>query len=266
MEKKTYKVKFVKYESIGGHVEYTVKIVTSEGDETFHIRDRYSSMRDYWKAMYNDYGPSAPSTFPPKKWFGNTESKFVRHRMEELEHFFNTLLEDPDLATSPVTQTYFKKKRIKMKEASEKKHKTIEIEETKEVRKKVGRPNQQVSNTMSLDKNWRHVVDVITKDYIDICFGEEPMPPEEVKKKTQEYSDKIKSSLNTLPYISKVLNLPKCNEQSFTGLSLDLINAGKDMSEWLDEKMLIIKKLASNEENAVYKKENSILNVFEASQ
>ncbi len=42
----TYKVQFVKHEVQDGHASYLVKVV-APGNIIFHIRDRYSSMRNF---------------------------------------------------------------------------------------------------------------------------------------------------------------------------------------------------------------------------
>lgn len=42
----TYKVQFVKFDVSRGHAEYLIKVV-APGNIIFHIRDRYSSMRQF---------------------------------------------------------------------------------------------------------------------------------------------------------------------------------------------------------------------------
>ncbi len=280
MEKKTYKVKFFKYEISHGHTEYSVKVVTSTGNETFVIRDRYRSMREYWRNMVSDYGKSVPSTFPPKKWFGNKDPKFIEHRMEELEHFFNTLLEDPKLAASPITQTYFANKKVNHAEGDKPKPKKGSGGTTggkkpqpggKDPGENEGKkppivnpPLPPVLKVVSHDKKWRQIVDAVTKTYIDISFGEEPSPPEEVKKKSMAYSAAISGSLSTIPFISKVLTLPKGNEKCFNEMNLGLIENERLMSEWLNEKMDALSKIVKNDSHALYPKE-PILSGFEMS-
>lgn len=255
MEKKAYKVKFVEYELANGHVEYTVKVVANKGNDTFHIRDRYSSMRDYWRSMYSRYGNSTPTTFPPKKWFGNTKAMFVRHRMEELEHFFNATLEDPELAMSQITQDYFKKRKVLLKDFGD--H-TKPLSDLKEMERE--QPKKPVAKGVTMnDKKWRQIVDSIAKDYIDICLGEEPIPPEEVKRRTLAYSDAVNPSLSTMAYLSKILNLPKGDESN---LSLDLINGEKEHAEQLNTTMQEIAKIINNEDN-YYTREGDVFNVFE---
>ncbi len=251
MQKKAYKVKFVKYEIAAGHVEYTVKVIASNGSETFHIRDRYRSMRNYWKSMVSDYGKAVPESFPPKKWFSNKDPEFIRHRMEGLEHFFNTLLEDHKLATSPITQTYFTGRKLKdsqEKSAPPPKEKKAPAAKTE---------TKSAGHTKAVhDKKWRQIVDLTTKTYIDISFGEEPPPAEEVKKKSMAYSAAISGSLSTIPYISKLLCLPRVDEKQQVDVNLAIIEDEKPMSEWLGQKMDIIAKCVRNTEHEIYPKDS----------
>jgi hypothetical protein len=255
MEKKAYKVKFIEYEITNGHVEYTAKVVANKGSDTFHIRDRYSSMRSYWKSMYAKYGNSTPTTFPPKKWFGNTKAMFVRHRMEELEHFFNATLEDPELAMSKITQNYFKRKKVQLKDFAN----HIKSTEEKKEMERVYKRSEPKGVTLN-DKKWRQIVDEVTKECIDICLGEEPIPPEEVKRRSIAYSEALNPSLSTLAYLSKILSLPKSDDK---GLNLSLICAEQEISEWLDNRMAELIKVVENRDK-VYEREGEVLNEFEA--
>lgn len=105
--KKTYNVMFVKYFTNDGATKYLVKVVDTSGKGSFHILDRYSSMRRYWCDMKEEYGKEALPEFPPKKWFGNKNPDFIKTRKERLEHFFSQLLKDPKLASCEITQRYF---------------------------------------------------------------------------------------------------------------------------------------------------------------
>jgi len=270
MEKKTYKVKFLKYEISNGHTEYTIEVVPNDKSKPFQIRDRYCEIRKYWKNMVEEYGNTiVPSTFPPKKWFGNKDPEFITHRKEKLEHFFNSLLEDPKLATSPITQTYFKSKRMKEKPSKpnlpNKKPVDLSGNDNSEdgkgndggdERPSVPMSQAQTAASAAMEKKWRQIVEGITKTFIDISFGEEPPPPEEVKKKSLAYAEAISKSLSSLPFISKMLSLPKGNEKSYNEINLKTVENEKPMSQYLDEKMDIINKIVRNENSVLYPKDS----------
>eukprot|EP00826_Nyctotherus_ovalis_P054785 TRINITY_DN7204_c0_g1_i2.p2 TRINITY_DN7204_c0_g1~~TRINITY_DN7204_c0_g1_i2.p2 ORF type:complete len:261 (+),score=104.89 TRINITY_DN7204_c0_g1_i2:96-878(+) len=245
MAKETYKVKFLKYESKNGHVDYTIKVIGSKSKQ-FHIRDRYSSMRDYWKNMVKEFEDSVPPNFPPKKWFGNTGDDFLKQRMSDLEHFFNILLGDPKLAGSHITKSYLKQKTVRMSEkASPRNGKPEEEEEKPPV-------YVQSADKMLHEKKWRKAADTVTKAYIDINLGDDPPLPEEVKKKAMKYAESIGEILNNIPYVSKILEVPKRGPQAADDVSLDLIKTQQHISEWLGEKMQGLVKSLSNEDNGLY--------------
>lgn len=248
MAKETYKVKFLKYESKNGYVDYTIKVIGNKSND-FHICDRYSSMRDYWKNMVNEYQDSVPPNFPPKKWFGNTGDEFIKQRMTDLEHFFNNLLAEPSLAASPITKAYFKQKKVKVNEK-----KTPNNGKTEE---EIKSPPAYVDTADKLlhEKKWRKVADTVTKAYIDINLGDDPPLPEEVKKKAIKYAEHINETINTIPFVSKILDLPKKSLTTTEDPTLELIKNEEANTEWLSEKMQTLIKIIDNDESVIYAKE-----------
>ena len=194
----TYKVKFIKYNCIEGHIDYIIKVMGSRSTK-FYLQDRYSEIRSYWLNMLKEYNESIPPTFPPKKWFGNTDEEFIRQRMDELGGFFNTVLADPKLASCELTKNYFKEKKIKYNEEAQ--------SEGKEEIKQYVEPLKT-----GHEKEWKESVNTVTNSYIDINFGEDPPAPEEVKKKSLRYSEVLSESLNSIPYMTNIVELPKGNE------------------------------------------------------
>lgn len=84
-------MQFVKHEMIDNHASYLIKVV-APGNIIFHIRDRYSSMRNFqslFKKQFNLKTYNGFPNFPPKKAFGNTSNEFLNNRMTSLQNFFN---------------------------------------------------------------------------------------------------------------------------------------------------------------------------------
>ena len=93
-----FKVQFVSNSLQKGHAEYLVKVISTHG-HTFHIRDRYKLMRNFWDALRRTVrNPNRIPDFPPKKWLGNMNQDFIVQRQGELEYFFTTLLDEPEFA------------------------------------------------------------------------------------------------------------------------------------------------------------------------
>jgi hypothetical protein len=203
--------------------------------------------------MVNEYKDAMPPNFPRKKWFGNRDEEFIKQRMMDLEHLFNSLLEDPNLAGSPITKAYFKQKKIKVNEKKSPRNGKNEGKEEA----KAGYVDTE--NRLLHEKKWRKVADTVTKAYIDINLGDDPPLPEEVKKKAMKYAENINETLSTIPYVSKILDISKRNVESNDNPTLDLIKSEEGAVEWLKEKMNGLVKIVKNEESLLYAKEEFIV-------
>jgi hypothetical protein len=85
------------------------------GGTIFHIKDRYSSMRNFQsliKKQFNLKTYNGFPNFPPKKAFNNTSAEFLANRMNMLQTFFNTFFALPDIANQASNMVmYFKEKK-----------------------------------------------------------------------------------------------------------------------------------------------------------
>lgn len=76
------------------------------------------------------------------------------------------------------------------------------------------------------------------------------------------YSAELDKHLDTTTYNSHILAVPNKVESLLGELDLNLINDEKNVSEWLGERMKLIKRVLTNEEKELYRKEENILNEF----
>jgi len=93
MEKtKNYRLKFIKYVK-GEHVEYKIKLICMEDSKiNVEFSDRYSNLKYLHETFKKEANSINFPKFPPKKYFGNTDEKFLNQRQTALEHYFNTIL------------------------------------------------------------------------------------------------------------------------------------------------------------------------------
>lgn len=256
MKKRTYRVAITNYEIKNGHVEYFMRITDEESIDEFNVCDRYKTMREYWKSMTSKHGKAVPSKFPPKKFFGNREPGFIKQRMKDLEEYFNTLLSDPNLAESPITQRYLASRKVKVNKQVPPK---VYYEELKApVKSRSGSPGS--AQTVSYAK-LKQVVDGIVKSYIDIGLGEEPPNFDDAKKKTAEYASALAATSNPPESLSRLLLLPKGKKQ--TELSLEIVEGEKEWAKWVGRKMERVVRMIEEEGVGMYDDGESILSVFE---
>lgn len=96
MEKnKNYILKFLNY-TMGGYVQYMIRLSTTEENSLgFEFLERYSVLKGLHDLMIKEaklININNFPKFPPKKFFGSTDEKFLNQRMIELDTYFNILL------------------------------------------------------------------------------------------------------------------------------------------------------------------------------
>lgn len=67
-------------------------------------------MRNFWTWLKGKKSLGKLPDFPPKKAFGNKEREFLHWRQNELQYFFNTLLEIKGILDEIEVFKYFKEK------------------------------------------------------------------------------------------------------------------------------------------------------------
>lgn len=82
----SFKVTMLKHDEKDGYAEYVYRVNGPMGF-TFHIVDRYSSMRSYYKMVLKNLDDSvnaklkALPAFPKKKMFNALDKTFLKNRM-----------------------------------------------------------------------------------------------------------------------------------------------------------------------------------------
>lgn len=100
MEQKRYKIKITGNIKKDSHTEYTLTIEID--NLTFSISQRYSILKklaDTMKIEANNNN-SFPK-FPPKKFFGTEDAKFINKRQNDLKIFFDSISNSPIFSKLP---------------------------------------------------------------------------------------------------------------------------------------------------------------------
>jgi hypothetical protein len=100
MEEKIYKVKITGHIKLENHTEYYLTI--ESGSTTFIIQERYSNLKKLADTMKIEAKNNALfPKFPPKKFFGGEDAKFIKKRETEINAFFESINENPDFLKLP---------------------------------------------------------------------------------------------------------------------------------------------------------------------
>lgn len=103
-------MKFLEWDQQRGFTMYHIRVEGPNG-KTFHIKDRYKSMRQFQSFLKRQLPASSLSKFgmfPPKKMLGNKNPAFVQQRKEALQIFFNKFFADPNVKNSKNAAIYLK--------------------------------------------------------------------------------------------------------------------------------------------------------------
>jgi hypothetical protein len=83
-------------------VVYCLRIVDQKGD-TWNVLKRYSSLRAQHRRLRRALKPETLPDFPPKRWFGADDERFVAKRRAALDDYFRALNEAGGRAASDPT-------------------------------------------------------------------------------------------------------------------------------------------------------------------
>ena len=117
MKKERYNIKIVGHSKKNDHIEYIINVENNGIHFTF--TERYSDLRNLSELMKKSTNKATFPKFPPKKFFGGDDEKFLAKRQQELNTFFELISKDEEFSTLPPLIKFIKEKSLK-KENNEK--------------------------------------------------------------------------------------------------------------------------------------------------
>lgn len=97
MESKPYIIKVTGHNKFTDHVEYLLTITITSTQEIISFYERYSNLKTLNDKMKKEIGNSNFPKFPPKKFFGSDDETFLNRRQMELNVFFESISNTPEL-------------------------------------------------------------------------------------------------------------------------------------------------------------------------
>lgn len=112
MEGNIYKIKITGNIKLESHTEYYLTI--ESGSTIFTVKERYSNLKKLANSMKIEAKNNALfPKFPPKKFFGAEDSKFIKKRQTEISAFFENINNNPDFLKLPSFIKFVKEKKKK---------------------------------------------------------------------------------------------------------------------------------------------------------
>jgi len=192
MEKETnYRLQFVKHTKSGDHVEYVIRLICLEDSNiSVEFLDRYSNLKKIHDVLKNEANSINFPKYPPKKFFGSTDEKFLNQRQTALNAYFNTILGSREFSKLPSLKKWILDLIKKYNKQKSPEHGAI-VDESKQ------KPKQEEGNVISTIKGGagiktdpvqgpkpgaggisflggneiqrcKEVVDKVSKDFIDL--------------------------------------------------------------------------------------------------
>ena len=119
MESKKYKVNIINHERNEGHVLYVLSVEDLITGLKITFSERYSNLRNLYEIMKKESSNKNFPSFPPKKFFGKEDEKFIKTREKDLNEFFEKINNNDIFSKLPSFIKYiednFKKHGIKDK-------------------------------------------------------------------------------------------------------------------------------------------------------
>ena len=126
MESDGYNIRIIGHSKKDDHIEYIISI--EKDGSSFTFTERYSGLRNLSESMRKFANKATFPKFPPKKFFGGEDEKFLSKRQQELNTFFELISKDKEFSSLPPLIKFIKEK----KEKNEKSINAIKIKPKEE--------------------------------------------------------------------------------------------------------------------------------------
>lgn len=173
MESNTYSVKITNHLKTKDYVEYEINLV-SNTNPNFHIKfyERYSKLKVLHDQLRKETTATNFPKFPPKKFWGSTDEKFLAQRQTELNVYLNALFSSNEFSNLPSLQKWIKEaiahhKKTEEKAAAQKVAENKENDNNKLNKDQSGNVDLQVNKENEIARI-RQIIEIYSKKFISI--------------------------------------------------------------------------------------------------
>ena len=152
MESERYKIKVIGHTKKDGHMHYIINV--ENNGQNFSFLERYSGLRYLNDAMRKCINKPTFPKFPPKKFFGSEDEKFIIKRQQEINIYFELICKDSDLVNLPPLKKFIEEKR-----------KQNENEKTPQIKKDSIKMEEKELKKSIKNMNDKEYCDKILKEY-----------------------------------------------------------------------------------------------------
>ena len=159
MEAERYKIKIIGHTKIDNHTEYIISI--EKNGTKFSFSERYKNLKALDDLMRKYTNNNGFPKFPPKKFFGSEDEKFIIKRQNEINNYFEVISNHPEFSNLPPLLKFIEEKKEKAE--------TIKKDETKNTAIAQPKKEQEIKPEKEVKKSLKKSDDDYNKiinDYI----------------------------------------------------------------------------------------------------
>ena len=151
MESDSYNIKVIGHSKKDGHTIYVISV--EKNGINFTFTERYSELRNLSESMRKFVNKSTFPKFPPKKFFGGDDEKFLTKRQQELNTFFELISKDTEFSSLPPLIKFIKEKKEKNEKMITPAKPNIEKNEINETKKSLIKTSEKDYNNIVKEYN-----------------------------------------------------------------------------------------------------------------
>ena len=169
MEADRYKIKIIGHTKIDTHTEYIISI--EKKGINFSFSERYKNLKaldDLMKKYTNNNG--FPK-FPPKKFFGSEDEKFIIKRQNEINNYFEVISNHPEFSKLPPLLKFIEEK--KEKYAVTNKKTESQMASVTQLKKDLEvKPEKEIKKSMKkTDDDYNKIINDFISQFYDMSGG-----------------------------------------------------------------------------------------------
>ena len=169
MEADRYKIKIIGHTKIDTHTEYIISI--EKKGINFSFSERYKNLKaldDLMKKYTNNNG--FPK-FPPKKFFGSEDEKFIIKRQNEINNYFEVISNHPEFSKLPPLLKFIEEK--KEKYAVTNKKTESQVASVTQLKKDLEvKPEKEIKKSMKkTDDDYNKIINDFISQFYDMSGG-----------------------------------------------------------------------------------------------
>ena len=183
MESSKYKITVISHAKTSSHTIYVIKIEKDNKSITFS--ERYSNLKSFHDSLKKETNSNALPKFPPKKFFGSEDEKFLIKRQQELNNYFEALCSSDEFTSLPSFKKFIDNAKNTGKNTSNAQmEQPKKIQETQILSNDINiKDSREIKTTKNTEEEYSKIVEEYVKKYIDMGYAAEQEINEDNEKK-----------------------------------------------------------------------------------